>query len=126
MGYHWKNLCQVALVLSAFGASANGMIPSPELPFGNDTVRTPDGFQCSSAISPSSYLDAGIYQEDSEDSFERRDKGVYMRVMIPLYSGVKRLDCSALYNDALKERRREKALNDLRRDVFDDKQRVYD
>lgn len=95
------------------------MIPSPELPFGSDTVRTSDGVQCSSAISPSSYLDAGIYQEDSDGlNYEGGDKGVYMRVMIPLYTGVKRLDCSKLYEDVLKERRREKALDSIRTDVF--------
>lgn len=95
------------------------MIPSPELPFGSDTIRTPDGFQCSSAISPSSYLDAGLYQEDTENmGMDGGNKGVYMRVMVPLYTGVKRLDCSRLYEQALKEREREKALDSVRADVF--------
>lgn len=93
------------------------MIPKPELPYGNDSIRTPDGFQCSSAISPSSYIDAGVYQEYN-DQYSDPDRGVYMRVMVPLYTGVKRIDCSTLYEQALKEREREKALSDVRSSVF--------
>ncbi|ANO57514.1 hypothetical protein [Vibrio phage vB_VhaS-tm] len=95
------------------------MIPNPELPYGNDTVRTPDGFQCSSAVAPSSYLDAGVYQEDNA-KYDDADRGAYVRVMIPLYSGVKRLDCSKLYEQTLKEREREKALSDIKSSVFSD------
>ncbi|CAM0045684.1 hypothetical protein VPHK437A_0064 [Vibrio phage K437a] len=95
------------------------MIPNPELPYGNDTVRTPDGFQCSSAVSPSSYIDAGVYQED-DGQYDDPDRGVYVRVLVPLYSGVKRLDCSTLYQQALKEREREKALYDIKSSVFGD------
>lgn len=95
------------------------MIPNPELPYGNDTVRTPDGFQCSSAVSPSSYIDAGVYQED-DGQYDDSDRGVYVRVLVPLYSGVKRLDCSTLYQQALKEREREKALYDIKSSVFGD------
>ncbi|CAL9981417.1 hypothetical protein VPHK449_0063 [Vibrio phage K449] len=95
------------------------MIPNPELPYGNDTVRTPDGFQCSSAVSPSSYIDAGVYQEE-DGQYDDPDRGVYVRVLVPLYSGVKRLDCSTLYQQALKEREREKALYDIKSSVFGD------
>lgn len=93
------------------------MIPSPELPFGNDSVRTSDGFQCSSAIAPSAYLDSGVYQEDS-GRYDDPDRGIYVRVMIPLYSGTKRLDCTELYEQALKERKREQALSDIKSSVF--------
>lgn len=95
------------------------MIPNPELPYGNDTIRTPDGFQCSSAVAPSSYIDAGVYQEETAQ-YNDPDRGVYARVMIPLYSGVKRLDCSKLYEQTLKERNREKALGDVSSRVFGD------
>lgn len=93
------------------------MIPKPELPYGNDTVRTNDGFQCSSAVAPSSYIDAGVYQEES-DKYDEPDQGVYIRVLVPLYSGVKRLDCSTLYEQALKERIRDQALSGVKSDVF--------
>lgn len=115
----WKGLCQVALILAIVPVAEASIIPNPELPYGNDSVRTPDGFQCSSAVSPSSYLDAGMYQEET-GRWEDPDRGVYVRVMIPLYSGVKRLDCSKLYEQTLKEREREKALSDLKSNVFGD------
>lgn len=95
------------------------MIPNPELPYGNDTIRTSDGFQCSSAVSPSSYLDAGVYQED-DGQYNDPDRGVYVRVLVPLYTGVKRLDCSILYEQALRERERDKALSSIKSDVFGD------
>lgn len=95
------------------------MIPSPELPYGNDSIRTPDGFQCSSSISPSAYLDSGVYQEDS-GRYDDPDRGIYVRFMIPLYSGTERLDCSKLYEQALKERQREQALTNLKSTIFDD------
>lgn len=41
--------------------------------------------------------------------------------MIPLYSGVKRLDCSKLYEQVLAERKLEKALSDVKARVFADK-----
>lgn len=89
------------------------------MPYGNDSIRTPDGFQCSSGISPSSYVDAGIFQEDSSQ-YKDPNRGVYVRIMVPLYSGTNRLDCTALYEQALKERQRENALSSIRSSVFGD------
>lgn len=94
------------------------MIPSPELPYGNDSVRTPDGFQCSSSVSPSSYIDAGVFQNDMDTNI-RPERGVYIRVLIPIYSGIERLDCSDLYKQALKERERDKMLSEIKDSVFD-------
>ncbi|QZI92644.1 hypothetical protein SIPHO059v1_p0049 [Vibrio phage 264E42.1] len=115
----WASLCKIALVLAACGTAQASVIPSPELPYGNDSVRTPDGFQCSSAVSPSSYIDAGVYQED-DGKYDDSDRGAYVRVLVPLYSGVKRLDCSELYLQALKEREREKSLSDVKSRIFGD------
>lgn len=89
------------------------------MPYGSDSIRTPDGFQCSSGISPSSYVDAGIFQEE-DGKYDEPNRGVYMRIMIPLYSGTKRLDCTTLYEQALKERQREQALDDIKSSVFGD------
>lgn len=111
-------MCQAAVVLAIAGTAHAGVIPSPELPYGNDSVRTPDGFQCSSSVAPSSYVDAGVYQEDG-DRFDNPDRGVYVRMLVPLYTGVKRLDCSKLYEQTLKEREREKALEGVASSVFD-------
>lgn len=110
-------MCQIALILASIGTANAVNIPSPELPYGNDSIRTPDGFQCSSAVSPSSYLDAGMYQDES-NGFSQPQKGVYVRVMVPLYSGVKRLDCSKLYEQVLQERMLEKKLADVKARVF--------
>ncbi|QZI91342.1 hypothetical protein PODOV033v1_p0035 [Vibrio phage 252E42.2] len=112
-------MCKVALILAACGVARASVIPNPELPYGNDSVRTPDGFQCSSAVSPSSYIDAGVYQED-DGKYDDSDRGAYVRVLVPLYSGVKRLDCSELYLQALKEREREKSLSNVKSRVFGD------
>lgn len=112
-------MCQIGIILALSGTSQAAIIPNPELPYGNDTVRTPDGFQCSSAVSPSSYLDAGVYQEET-GIYDEPNRGVYIRVMVPLYSGVKRLDCSKLYEQTLKERERDKALSDIKSRVFND------
>lgn len=110
-------MCKAAFILAACGVAQASVIPNPELPYGNDSVRTPDGFQCSSAVSPSSYIDAGVYQEE-DGKYDDPDRGAYVRVLVPLYSGVKRLDCSSLYEQALKEREREKALYNVKSSVF--------
>lgn len=115
----WKSLWKITALLASFSVGAS-VIPSPELPYGNDTVRTSDGFQCSSSVSPSSYIDAGIYQEDLDGKIDP-DRGIYMRIMVPLYTGTKRLDCTRLYEQALKEREREQALSDVKSAVFGDK-----
>lgn len=115
----WQSLCKIAALLAVAGTANASVIPNPELPYGNDTVRTPDGFQCSSAVAPSSYIDAGVYQDD-EAKFDEPDRGVYVRVLVPLYTGVKRLDCSKLYLQAMKEREREQALSGVKSRVFGD------
>lgn len=115
----WARLCKIAALLSASGIASAAVIPNPELPYGSDSIRTPDGFQCSSAVAPSSYIDAGMYQEETE-KYDKPDRGVYVRVLVPLYSGVERVNCADLYKQALKEREREKALSSVRNNVFGD------
>lgn len=111
-------MCKSALILATFTTQA-AIIPNPELPYGNDSIRTPDGFQCSSGIAPSAYMDAGVYQEDDNSKYGGDpDRGVYVRIMVPLYTGTKRLDCSKLYMQALREREREQALADIKSNVF--------
>lgn len=63
-------------------------------------------------------MDAGVYQEDDNSKYGDPDRGVYVRIMVPLYSGTKRLDCSQLYKQALRERQREQALAEIKADVF--------
>lgn len=94
------------------------MIPSPELPYGTDSVRTPDGFQCSSSVAPSSYIDSGVFQNNIEAK-SRPDRGIYVRVLIPIYSDIKRLDCSQLYKQALKERKLNNIMLEVKSSVFD-------
>lgn len=60
----------------------------------------------------------GIYQTDSNNRYGGDDKGVYFRVMIPIGSEVKRIDCSKLYEQALRERERAKALEGIKDKVF--------
>ena len=72
-------------------------LPGVQLPQGHDEVRAADGTTCRSAISGSgAYVDVGVIgnpeQAQSSASFS-----AYGRLVIPLSSGVKRLDCSRLY-----------------------------
>lgn len=112
-----KSLCKIAFILACISTARASIIPSPELPYGNDSVRTPDGFQCSSSISPSSYIDAGVFHNDMNTDI-RPDKGVYIRILIPIYSRNERLDCSKLYNQELKERKKSKFLSDIKESIF--------
>lgn len=108
-------MLSLAIVLPLCATAS--VIPSPEIPYGNDSIRTPDGFQCSTSVSPQSYIDAGVYQEDSS-RYNDTDRGVYARVLIPLGSNKNRIDCVKLYEQALEERRIEKSLDKVKRNVF--------
>lgn len=116
----WKGLCQAAIILATvcFGTAQASVIPQPVVPYGTDSVRLPDGFQCSSATSPSSYMDMGIYQTDESGYRGGGEKGVYFRLLIPVGSSVKRIDCSKLYEQALRERQMNKALDSIKSEVF--------
>lgn len=114
---YWQSLFSLAIILPLFCSAE--IIPSPKLPYGNDSIRTPDGFQCSTSVSPQSYIDAGVYQEDTQ-RYNNTDRGIYARIFIPLGSNKNRIDCVKLYEQALEERKREKSLNNIKRDVFSD------
>lgn len=112
-------MCQITLLLASFSAtetvSADSIIPPPQLPSGSDTVRLPDGFQCSSGNSPSAYVDAGIFQRaESTD----KDYGGYVRILIPIGGEADRVDCNKLYEYGLRERELEKSLMKLKSEVF--------
>ncbi|WP_348271475.1 hypothetical protein [Mesorhizobium sp. 1M-11] len=60
-------------------------------------MRAADGTTCSSSISGSgAYLDMGVIRNSAAVSTQ--DMAAYGRVVIPLGSRPKRLDCSKLYN----------------------------
>ena len=72
-------------------------LPGVALPQGQDEVRAADGTTCSSSISGSgAYLDMGVIRNSAAVSTQ--DMAAYGRVVIPLGSRPKRLDCSKLYN----------------------------
>lgn len=72
-------------------------LPGVALPQGQDEVRAADGTTCSSSISGSgAYIDMGVIRNSAAVSTQ--DMAAYGRVVIPLGSRPKRLDCSKLYN----------------------------
>ncbi|MGO4559286.1 hypothetical protein [Rhizobiales bacterium 3FA27D7] len=72
-------------------------LPGVTLPQGQDEVRAADGTTCSSSISGSgAYLDMGVIRNSA--AVTTQDMAAYGRVVIPLGSRPKRLDCSRLYN----------------------------
>lgn len=125
MGCRGKNLCQTSVLLAAFATASveAAIIPRPELPNGRDSVRLPDGFQCSSAMAASSYIDAGVYQEQttgrSGNHQDFDEIGGYVRILIPINSGNDRIDCNKLFEQALRERELNKALQELSENIFD-------
>lgn len=73
-------------------------LPGVQLPQGHDEVRAADGTTCRSAVSGSgAYVDVGIIG-NPEQSQTQGSMSAYGRLVIPLGSGVKRLDCSRLYD----------------------------
>ncbi|UDL88361.1 hypothetical protein LGH82_24970 [Mesorhizobium sp. PAMC28654] len=70
-------------------------LPGVTLPQGQDEVHAADGTTCRSAVSGSgAYLDLGVIRGNNQT-----DNGIatYGRVVIPIGSQPKRLDCSRLY-----------------------------
>ena len=72
-------------------------LPQVTLPSGSDEVRAADGTTCkSNAASNDAYLDAGaIGSQDPAGSFNQGS--VYARIIVPLGSKPRRIDCTALY-----------------------------
>lgn len=72
-------------------------LPGVQLPQGHDEVRAADGTTCRSAVSGNgAYVDVGLIG-NPEQSQTAGSMSAYGRLVIPLGSGVKRLDCSKLY-----------------------------
>jgi hypothetical protein len=83
-------------------------LPSPPVgPGGEDSITTSEGVRCSQSINSSGgYLDFGVAGGDI-DSYAYTTPGLpsapqsaigYARIIIPIGSTPKRLDCSQLYN----------------------------
>lgn len=97
-------------VLASFNTLANGFyLPDANLPSGYDQVRTFNGTTCQSSISPDSYLETGMYgnQTDNDNwhnnyngyyNKTRDELGVYARVVIPITGPKVRLNCQRLYD----------------------------
>lgn len=109
-----RGACPVAIVglatLAFAGAEARAQdtfinqnisgfnLPGVQLPQGHDEVRAADGTTCRSAVGGSgAYIDVGIIGNPEQNAAEG-SMSAYGRVVIPLGSGVKRLDCSRLYD----------------------------
>jgi hypothetical protein len=74
--------------------NAGFSLPGVTLPSGTDEVRAADGTSCRSAVGGNgAYLDVGVIGKQSTAN----DNAYYGRVVVPLGSMPKRLNCSALY-----------------------------
>nr|AKN35961.1 hypothetical protein [Vibrio tasmaniensis] len=70
-------------------------------------------------MSPSSYIDAGIYQKNGDgERLGYKETGGYVRILIPITSGVDRIDCNKLFVQALREREINRSLKGIKDKVF--------
>lgn len=77
--------------------SSGFSLPGVSLPQGHDEVRAADGTTCRSAISGNgAYLDVGVIGNPNDTEAETMSS--YGRLVIPLSSNRKRLDCTKLYD----------------------------
>jgi hypothetical protein len=109
----------VALILAACSATraADGLLlpPPPVGPGGEDSITTSEGVRCSQSInSNGGYLDLGIaggdlssYYDTLGGSSAPQSAVGYARVIIPLGSAPRRLDCSRLYELEIQKLRSE-------------------
>ena len=80
-------------------------MPSPPIgPGGEDSITTSEGVRCSQSINSSGgYLDFGIAGGDLSSSYGSAPTGTqsaigYARIIVPLGSSPKRLECKDLYD----------------------------
>ena len=103
-----SSLACAALILAGGSAqAADGiLLPSPPVgPGGEDAITTSEGVRCSQSINSSGgYLDFGV-AGGNLDTYTTPTVGGpgqsaigYARIIIPLGSSPKRLDCSRLYD----------------------------
>lgn len=72
-------------------------LPGVQLPQGHDEVRAADGTSCRSAVSGNgAYMDVGVMGNPSTATGSS-SASVYGRVVVPLNSPRKRVDCTRLY-----------------------------
>ncbi len=86
--------------------SASLSLPQPTLPNGTDSIRTPSGIECRSAIGADQYMEMGAFGT-SPDSSMPTQGGVYVRFIMPLGKKPKRLDCDRLYQLEVKRYKQE-------------------
>lgn len=93
------------LAVSAAPAAEGILLPSPPVgPGGEDAITTSEGVRCSQSINSSGgYLDFGIAGGDLSNYTSGSASGDqsaigYARVIIPIGSSPKRLDCARLYD----------------------------
>lgn len=73
-------------------------LPYAALPNGQDEIRTADGTSCRSAVGgDGSYLDSGVIGTPGGGDVDAAT-AVYGRIVIPIGTKAKRLDCTKLYD----------------------------
>ncbi len=73
-------------------------LPQAALPSGSDEIRTTDGSTCRSAVGgDGAYLDVGVVGAPQNQDINAT-AAAYGRIVIPLGSKSKRIDCSRLYD----------------------------
>ena len=73
-------------------------LPYASMPNGQDEIRTAEGTSCRSAVGgDGTYLDSGVIGTPGGNDLEA-SAAIYSRIVVPLGSKAKRLDCSRLYD----------------------------
>lgn len=97
-------------------SSLNLQLPSSPNSYSSDKFRTGD-LDCSNAIGGSTSLEFGVtgiinnatgpFQSENPMYPERKDIGVYARIVIPLDGPKERINCNTLYQLELRKKRLE-------------------
>jgi hypothetical protein len=106
-------LAFAGLILASVSArAADGVLlpPAPVGPGGEDAITTSEGVRCSQSINAAGgYLDLGVAGGDlnnyysGSDVDDRPQSAIgYARIIIPIGTTPKRLDCSRLYELEIK------------------------
>lgn len=107
-------------------SSLNLQLPSAPQSYSSDKFRSGD-MDCSNAIGGSTSLEFGVtgiinnatgpFQSENPMFPERKDIGVYARIIIPLDGPKERINCNTLYQLELRKKRLE--IQKLQQELYD-------
>ena len=109
-----KFLCILLISTAAFAdtSSLNLALPNAGQSYGSDSIRAGD-LDCKNSIGGSTNVEFGVTGIVSEpldninETYRKKDVGVYARIVIPLDGPKERINCNSLYELELRKKRLE-------------------